>query len=196
MASRGAAAIYEASLDRGSSAIGATCASASIRRIAGATGKTAVGRPAAAQTVSYRVEVGIHDHPRPPVVAERRDPADREAGQLVCLTGGRAADVAPADHGGEPLQVDPIGARDEADDRLELGHRRCDDEDQRLDDLADLGATTRAASAAVWVVSGNAVTSRVTPFLAATSSTRWTAGCSRAVGTAARIASGAPAIGA
>ena len=73
-------------------------------------------------------------------MAERRDAADRVAGQLVRLAGGRAADVAPADDRGEALEVDPVRAGHEADDRLELAVLAGRDEDERLDDLADLGA--------------------------------------------------------
>ena len=105
----------------------------------GATGKTAVGRPAAAHTTAYRPSSGSMIDARPRVVPERRDPADREAGQLVGLAGRRTADVAPPDDRGEPLQVDAIGARHEAHDRLELAVLASGHEYQRLDDLRQLG---------------------------------------------------------
>ena len=75
-----------------------------------------------------------------PDVADRRDAADREAGQLVGLAGRRPPDVAVAGHRGEPGEVDPVGAGDEAEDRLELAVLARGDEDERLDDLAELGA--------------------------------------------------------
>ena len=96
--------------------------------------------PAAAQTVWNRPEVGVHDHPDGADVAERRDAADREAGQLVGLAGGRPADVALAGDGGEPGEVDAVRAGHEADDRLERAVVARRDEDERLDDLAELGA--------------------------------------------------------
>ena len=41
---------------------------------------------------------------------------------------------------GEPGEVDPVRARDEAQDRLERAVLAAGDEDERLDDLAELGA--------------------------------------------------------
>ena len=76
-------------------------------------------------------------------MAERRDAADREAGQLLGLAGGRAADVALAGDGRQPGEVDAVRAGDEADDRLELAVVAGSDEDERLDDLAELGADRR-----------------------------------------------------
>ena len=75
-------------------------------------------------------------------MADRRDAADGEPGQLVGLAGRGAPDVRLADDGGEPGQVDPVRARDEGDDRLgavvAVGH-----EDERLHDLAELRADRR-----------------------------------------------------
>src|ERR1019366_913742 len=50
--------------------------------------------------------------------------------------------------------------------------------------------TAAAASSAVWVDLSNTLTSRVTPFLLAASTTRWMAGWSRGSGTAGSLASG------
>ena len=47
-------------------------------------------------------------------VADRRDPADDEAGQLVGLAGGRAPDVGLAGDGGQAGEVDPVRAGHEA----------------------------------------------------------------------------------
>ena len=56
-------------------------------------------------------------------VADRRDAADREAGQVVRLARGRAADVGRAGHRREPGEVDPVVAGDEAQDRLRASRR-------------------------------------------------------------------------
>ena len=73
------------------------------------------------------------------VVADRRDAADREPGQVVRLARRRAADVGRAGDGRQPREVDPVVTGDQAQDRLETARDR-DHEDQRLDDLAEVGA--------------------------------------------------------
>ncbi len=70
-------------------------------------------------------------------MADRRDAADGEAGQLVRLARRRATDVGGAGDRGQPRQVDPVVTRHEAEQRLDPALAR-DDEDQRLDDLAEL----------------------------------------------------------
>ena len=81
--------------------------------------------------------------PHRPVVADRRDPADREAGQVVRLAGRRAPDVGRAGDGRQPRDVDAVVAGDEAQQRGSGRRRGRDHEDQRLDDLAELGADAR-----------------------------------------------------
>ena len=53
-----------------------------------------------------------------PDVADRRDAADREAGQVVRLARGRPADVGLAGHRGQAGEVDPVGPGHEAEQRL------------------------------------------------------------------------------
>ena len=60
---------------------------------------------------------GIHDHPDRSVVADRRDPADGEPGQVVRLARRRASDVGRAGDGRQPRDVDPVVAGHEAQDR-------------------------------------------------------------------------------
>ena len=84
-------------------------------------------------------ETRIHDHPRPPGVAERRDPADDETGQIVRLAGRGSTDLRLARDRRQPRDVDAIRTGDQAYDRLQpvlLGS----DEHERLHDLAELGA--------------------------------------------------------
>ena len=59
----------------------ATCASASIRSVAGHRKRRSGGRRGPDGRVSP--QLGIHDHPRTLAMAEGRDAADREAGELV-----------------------------------------------------------------------------------------------------------------
>ena len=63
-----------------------------------------------------------------------------EAGQLLGLAGRRPPDVLLAEDRGEPREVDPVRAADEAEDRLERAVVARRDEHERLDDLAELGA--------------------------------------------------------
>ena len=77
-----------------------------------------------------------------PLVTDRRDAADREAGQVVRLASGRPAEVGFAGHRGQPREVHPVGAGHQADQRLGPAVGR-DDEDQRLDDLAQLRTERR-----------------------------------------------------
>ncbi len=72
-----------------------------------------------------------------PGVTDGRDAADGEAGQVVGLAGGRPPDVGRAGDRGQPGDVDPVVAGHEAQERLETVVGR-DDEDERLDDLAEL----------------------------------------------------------
>lgn len=83
-------------------------------------------------------EVGIHDHADRPGMADRRNPADREAGEVVRFTSGRPANIRFARHGGEPSEVDPVVTGDQAKERIRVITRR-DHEDQRFDDLPELG---------------------------------------------------------
>ena len=76
-------------------------------------------------------------------MADRRDPADGEAGQLVRLACARPADVLLAGDRRQPGQVDAVRARHEAQDRLGRAVLVGCDEDERLDDLAELGADRR-----------------------------------------------------
>ena len=104
-------------------------------------------------------------------------PADREAGQLVGLAGGRPADVRLAGHRRQPGQVDPVRAGHEAEDRLErspssAGATKTSD----LTIWPISAPTAAAASSAVWVDSSKTRMSRSTPFRAAASRTRWIAG--------------------
>ena len=78
-----------------------------------------------------------------PLGADRRDATDREAGQVVGLARRRAADVGGAGDRREPSEVDAVVAGDEAQDRLEPPAAAGIDEDERLDDLAELGAERR-----------------------------------------------------
>ena len=119
--------------------IGATVALASTRRVPGGTGKTAVGRPGRRPDDRVATQVRIHDHAGRPQVTDRGDAADREAGQVVGLASGRPAQLGLAGDRRQPREVDPIGARDEAEQRLRPVVGR-DDEDQRLDDLPELRA--------------------------------------------------------
>ena len=74
------------------------------------------------------------------------------------------------------------GPDDEADHGLQAVLVR-GDEDERLDDLAELGRRAAAPPpTAVWVDSGNVVTSRVTPLRCAASRTRWIDGMEGWVG--------------
>ena len=76
-----------------------------------------------------------------------------------------------------------FGPGDEAEDRLEAAVLAGRDEDEGLDDLAELRADGAAASSAVWVDSSKTVTSSVTPFRAAASRTRWIPAWSMGSGT-------------
>ena len=89
-------------------------------------------------------EIGIHDHADRTSVADRGDAADRETGQIVGLAGRRAPHVGcPADRG-EARQIDPVVAGHETQERLQTAAAR-DDEDQRLDDLTEVGADRRGS---------------------------------------------------
>ena len=70
-------------------------------------------------------------------MADRRDAADSEAGQLVRFARGRPTDVGGAGDRGQPRQIDPVVTRHEAEQRLDAALAG-DDEDERLDDLAEL----------------------------------------------------------
>ena len=63
-----------------------------------------------------------------------------EAGQLVGLAGGRPPDIALAGDRGQAGEIDPVRSGHEAQDRLERSVVARRDEDERLDDLAELGA--------------------------------------------------------
>ena len=128
---------------RRSSVIGATVALASVRSVAGGTGKTAVGVPAAAQTVWKRPRSGSMITRTGRMWPIGGMPPIDEAGQLVGLAGGRPADVALARHRREAGEIDPVVAGDEAEDRLEPAVLARGDEHQRLDDLAELGTDRR-----------------------------------------------------
>ena len=124
--------------------IGATTALASVRRVAGGTGKTAVGRARSGPDDRVPPEVRIHDHPHDTRMADGRDPADREAGQLVGLASGSPTDVLVARHSGQAGQIDPVVAGDKAEDRLQRAVFAGGDEDERFDDLSELGADGRS----------------------------------------------------
>ena len=111
------------SASRRSSVIGATVALASVRSVAGGTGKTAVGRSGRCPDGLEPPEVGIHDHADRPDVTDRRNAADREPGQLVGLAGGCPPNVPFAGDGRQPREIDAIVAGDEAEDRLEARPR-------------------------------------------------------------------------
>ncbi len=85
-------------------------------------------------------ELGIHDHAGTLGVAEGRDAADREAGQLVRFARGGTPDVPATDDGRESLQVDTVRPGDEAQDRLELAIVAGRHEDERLHDLGEVRA--------------------------------------------------------
>ena len=70
-------------------------------------------------------------------------PPMTKPGQVVGLAGGRPADARLAGDRGQPGDVDPVRAGDEADDRLEAAVLVGRDEDERLDDLAELRADGR-----------------------------------------------------
>lgn len=70
-------------------------------------------------------------------MADGRDAADGEAGQLVRLARGGAADVAIAADGGQTGEIDPVGPGHERQDRLRSGIGRRD-EHERFDDLPQL----------------------------------------------------------
>lgn len=76
-------------------------------------------------------------------MTERRDAADDEPGQLVRLARGGPPHLVLPGHGGEASQVDAVRARDEAEDRLESAGVVRGDEDERLDDLGNLGTDGR-----------------------------------------------------
>ena len=121
-----------------SAASGATVALASVRSVAGDTGKTAVGGPGRRPDHRVAAQVGIHHDPDRLAVADRRDAADGEPGELVRLARRGPSDVLLAGHGRQPGQVDPVGTRHEAQDRIEPVGVIRGDEHERLDDLADV----------------------------------------------------------
>ena len=63
-------------------------------------------------------------------MADRWNAADRESGQLVGLASGRPTDVPLTRDGGEPGEIDPVVAGDEADDRVEPAVVARGDEDE------------------------------------------------------------------
>ena len=105
----------------------------------GATGNTAVGRAGRGPHDREAAEVRIHHDADRPGVAERRDAADGEARQLPGLVRGRAPHLGLAGHGRQAGEVHAVGTRDQAQDRLERAASAGRHEDQRLDDLAELG---------------------------------------------------------
>ena len=138
----------------GSSAIGATWASASIRRIAGATGKTAVGSPAAAQTVSYRPSSGsmitrvrraCPNGGMPPIVK----PVSSSASRAVARRTSRRPTTAASRS---------RSTRSAPETRHTIGSSSPSSPvETKTSDFTiwpSSAPTTRAASAAVWVESG------------------------------------------
>ena len=102
----------------------------------GETPKTECGAPAAAHTSVERHEIGVHERFERRERAERRDAADGESGDFP-HRGGVDALKPVADLRLHRLLVDAVGARDEEEHRLAA--RRLA-ENQRFDDLRDLGA--------------------------------------------------------
>ena len=84
-------------------------------------------------------------------MADRRDAADGEAGQLVRLAGGRPADVGGAGDRGQPGEVDPVVTGDEAEERLEARRSPGTTKTSDLTIWPSSAPTAAAASAAVWV---------------------------------------------
>ena len=118
--------------------------STSIRSVPGATGNTAVGRAGRGPHDREPAEVGVHDDPDRPRVAEGRDAADGEARQLPAPRSRSRAGTS-----GSPVTA----ARRARSTRLgpETRHRIGSSapasagrhEDQRLDDLAELRVDRR-----------------------------------------------------
>src|SRR5260221_4444945 len=184
---RGGHDLQDARLTGGSSAIGATWASASIRSVDGATGKTAFGRPAAAQTVANRPRSGSMITRRrrtwpnggmPPMTKPVRSFASRA---FARRTSGRPRTT--------PSRA--TSTRFGPDTRTTTGSRPPSSPGStNTSDFTiwpSSALTAAAASAAVWVDCSNEVTSRVTPFRAAASITRLTAAWSGDAGTAASL---------
>ena len=84
-------------------------------------------------------------------MADGRDAADDEPGQLVGLARGRPADARLARDRGEPRDVDPVRAGDQADDRLEAPSSSGATKTSDLTIWPSSAPTAAAASAAVWV---------------------------------------------
>ena len=166
------------------SVIGATVALARMRSVPGRDGEDRGREPGRGPDHGVAPEVRIHDHPDRPGMADRRDPADREPGELVGLARRRPANVAFAGHRRQAGQVDPVGPGDEAQERLRAVARR--------------GPRTRATSRSgrarhparsrpprrCGSTPSNWVTSSVTPLRSAASRTRWIAGWAGSSGTA------------
>ena len=73
-------------------------------------------------------------------IADGRDATDDEAGHGIRLAGARAAQAGLADAGRQEADVDAVGAAHEGHHGLQAAIVAGRREDERLDDLAELGA--------------------------------------------------------
>ena len=71
-------------------------------------------------------------------MAERRDPADHVARELVSFARRGPPDVEPPEDRAEPRQVDPVRTGHQDHDGLQLAVIPRQDEDERLHDLPEL----------------------------------------------------------
>ena len=85
-------------------------------------------------------QVRVHDHADGAFVADGRDATDDEAGHGIRFTGARAPQARLADAGGQEADVDAVDAAHQSHHRLQAAIVSGCREDERLDDLAELGA--------------------------------------------------------